>query len=137
MKLRVIDVMVEDYQEESSVGVLMEAEFWGKNIIQKSLRKLLTKYKLYGIMNLKINQLSYFFYPFINLRINLYHDGQWFRFIDWAFSTKKLSLCLRQITIFYYSKDISFILRNGVWTHVNTWFENIFRTFFLKYVLFL
>ena len=61
MKLYAIDVMVQDYQEESSVGVVMEVEFWGENIIQKNLRKLLTKYKLYGIMNLKINHLSYFF----------------------------------------------------------------------------
>ena len=61
MKLHVIDVMVQDYQEENFVGAVMEAEFWGENIIQKSLRKLLTKYNLYGIMNLKINQLSYFF----------------------------------------------------------------------------
>lgn len=61
MKLYAIDVMVQGYQEENFAGVVMELGFWGENIIQKNLKKLLTKYKLYGIMNLKINYLSYFF----------------------------------------------------------------------------
>lgn len=43
MKLYAIDVMVQGYQEGSSVGVVMEAESWGENIIQKKSKKTLDK----------------------------------------------------------------------------------------------
>ena len=43
MKLYAIDAMVQDYQEEIYVGIVMESEFWVENIIQKKTKKTLDK----------------------------------------------------------------------------------------------